>query len=79
MRYDLNGKNISFDSTNDADLTSTIDPFIQNTVEFAKSNRISIQSVAVGYLHFIGLQNARKIQKEGSCSRMTTFSFIVLI
>jgi tRNA1(Val) A37 N6-methylase TrmN6 len=65
VRYDLSGHNLSFYATGDADLTNTIDPFIQTTVQFAKSNQIDIQSVAIGYLHFIGLQNARKIQKEG--------------
>lgn len=65
VRYDLDGKNLSFKALGNADLTDTIDPFIRSTVEFAKTNQIAIQSVAIGYLHFIGLQNARKIQKEG--------------
>lgn len=66
MRYDFSGNNLSFNAHGDADLTNTIEPFIRTSVQFAKENQIDIQSVAIGYLHFIGLQNARKIQKEGT-------------
>jgi hypothetical protein len=66
IRYDLSGRNLSFKAVGEADLTNTIDPFIRSTVDFAKRNQISIQSVAIGYLHFIGLQNARKLEKEGT-------------